>query len=349
MAPIGTPASFYADAQLELVEPAMFRELLAPRPPDGHKGTFGHALIVAGSIGKTGAAAMCGIAALRAGAGLVTVASDPAVLGQISSHAPELMTESLANLRHASRRQDGDRDGAGSGPHAETEAMVRQALRDFAQPMVIDADALTDEIRGEGRVRVLTPHPGEMARISGKSAAEIANDRVGAARAFATERGVTLVLKGQRTVIAFPTGACGSIPRARPPWARAARATSHRHVAGFLRSSRAKPDQAVAAAVYLHGLAGQIGARALGEKCLIATDLFDYLPEAMEECAHSARSLTRRPSSSAGAWRRTAGARRSAADRQSGRGQDHAGEGNRGGARRGARGRGFEPHVHADS
>jgi NAD(P)H-hydrate epimerase len=164
--------------------------------------------------------------------------------------------------------------------------MVRQTLQEFAHPMAIDADALTEEIYGNGRVRVLTPHPGEMARISGKSAAEIAKDRVGVARAFATERGVTLVLKGRRTAIAFPDGRVWINPTGSPAMGTGGTGdVLTGMIAGFLAQFPAKPDLAVAAAVYLHGLAGQIGARALGEKCLIATDLFDYLPDAMEECA----------------------------------------------------------------
>jgi NAD(P)H-hydrate epimerase len=286
VAPIGSPASFYDDATLELVEPAMFRELLAPRPPDGHKGTFGHALIVAGSIGKTGAAAMCGIAGLRAGAGLVTVASDSAVLGQISSHAPELMTESIASLHSAAQGKTVIAMGPGLGRTSETEAMVRRALQEFPQAIVIDADALTGEIRGEGRVRVLTPHPGEMARISGKSVSEIATDRVGVARAFAMERGVTLVLKGRRTAIAFADGRVWINPTGSPAMGTGGTGDVLTGlITGLLAQFPTKPDLAVAAAVYLHGLAGEIGARALGEKCLIATDLFDYLPDAMEECA----------------------------------------------------------------
>ena len=287
VAPIGTPESFYGDAKLELLEPAMFRELLRPRPPSGHKGTFGHALIVAGSIGKTGAAAMSGIGALRAGAGLVTVASDAVVLGQISSHAPELMTESIADLPRAAKGKTVIAMGPGLGRTPETEAMVRRTLAEFTQPMVIDADALTGEIRGQGHVRVLTPHPGEMARISGKSAAEIAKDRVGVARAFATEHGVTLVLKGQRTAIAFADGRVWINPTGSPAMGTGGTGdVLTGMLAGFLAQFPSTPDEAVAAAVYLHGLAGQIGARALGEKCLMATDLFDYLPDAMEECAH---------------------------------------------------------------
>ena len=286
VAQIGSPASFYADCKLELLEPAMFRELLAPRPPDGHKGTFGHALIVAGAIGKTGAAAMSGIAALRAGAGLVTVVSAAGALGQISSHAPELMTESIDKLTEAAHGKTVVAMGPGMGRTPETEARVASMLREFAGPMVIDADALTGDIQGGGRVRVLTPHPGEMARISGKSPGEIARDRAGAARAFASEHGVTLVLKGQRTVIAFPDGRAWINPTGTPAMGTGGTGdVLTGMIAGFLAQFPALPDKAVAAAVYLHGLAGQLGAQALGEKCLMATDLFDYLPDAMEECA----------------------------------------------------------------
>jgi NAD(P)H-hydrate epimerase len=292
VAPIGSPESYYADVQLELLEPGMFHELLAPRPPDGHKGTFGHALIVAGSIGKTGAAAMSGIGALRAGAGLVTVASHAEALGQISAHAPELMTESAANFAHAAQGKTVIAIGPGLGHAPETQSLVRNALAECAQPMVIDADALSPEIRGNGRVRVLTPHPGEMARISGRTAAEINRDRVGAARAFATERGVTLALKGHRTVIAFPDGRVWINPTGTPAMGTGGTGdVLTGMIAGFLAQFPSQPDKAVAAAVYLHGLAGQIGARALGEKCLIATDLFKYLPAAMEECARVSHSF----------------------------------------------------------
>ena len=117
VAPIGSPASFYADAQLELVEPAMFRDLLAPRPPDGHKGTFGHALIVAGSIGKTGAAAMCGIAALARGRGVSHggVRSGGAGADLVACARIDDGIDCESAARGAG--QDGDRDGAGSGTH----------------------------------------------------------------------------------------------------------------------------------------------------------------------------------------------------------------------------------------
>jgi ADP-dependent NAD(P)H-hydrate dehydratase / NAD(P)H-hydrate epimerase len=283
VAPIGSPAELFAQAGLELLEPGMFRDLLLPRPPSGHKGTFGHALIVAGSRGKTGAAAMCGLAALRAGAGLVTVASEESALAAIGAHTPELMTESVENLDRIAENMTVIAMGPGLGQQMQ---MVRGAVRRFVQPMVLDADALVDGLHGEGRVRVLTPHPGEMARISGKSVTEIQQDRLGAAREFARERGVTLVLKGQRTVIAFADGRAWINPTGTPAMGTGGTGdVLTGMIAGFLAQFPRRPDEAVAAAVYLHGLAGQIGARALGEKCLIATDILKYLPAAMEECA----------------------------------------------------------------
>jgi len=283
VAAIGSPAALYAQARLELLEPAMFRQLLAPRPPSGHKGTFGHALIVAGSRGKTGAAAMCGLGALRAGAGLVTVASEESALEAIGAHAPELMTEPLEQIDRIADSMTVIAMGPGLGPQIQ---LVRGSIRRFLQPMVLDADALVDGLHGEGRVRVLTPHPGEMARISGKTIADIQRDRLSAAREFATERGVTLVLKGQRTVIAFADGRAWINPTGTPAMGTGGSGdVLTGMITGLLAQFPRQPDEAVAAAVYLHGLAGEIGARALSDKSLIATDILKYLPEAIKECA----------------------------------------------------------------
>ena len=156
---IGSPAELYAGARLSLLEPAMFRTLLGPRPPGGHKGTFGHVLVVAGSRGKTGAAAMSGLAALRAGAGLVTVASAESAIPVIAAHAPELMTEPLAETLRGSIALNARLDeaaqgktviamGPGLGRHPEIEVLVRAAVENFTQPMVLDADALVVESFG---------------------------------------------------------------------------------------------------------------------------------------------------------------------------------------------------------
>ncbi len=155
--PIGSAASLYEKVWLSLLEPAMFRELLAPRAPSGHKGTYGHALIVAGSRGKSGAAAMSGLAALRAGAGLVTVASAASAIAEISMHAAELMTEPLretesgvialnAALASAAEGKTVIAVGPGLGRAPHIGALVHGLVESCAQPMVLDADALVQSL-----------------------------------------------------------------------------------------------------------------------------------------------------------------------------------------------------------
>jgi len=296
--PIGSPAALYEPVKLDLLDPSMFRELLGPRPPEGHKGTFGHVLVIAGSRGKTGAAAMSGLGAMRAGAGLVTVASAESAVPVIASYAPELMTEPLAETPHgtialnarlaeAAEGKTVIAMGPGLGRHPETAVLVRTAVDALEQPMVLDADALTGDSFGPpDRIRVLTPHPGEMARLTGKTTAEIQQDRIGAARAFAASHRVTLVLKGERTVLAFPDGRAWINPTGTPALGKGGSGdVLTGMIAGLLAQFPAQHDQAVAAAVYLHGLAAQMAARAIGDKCLLATDLLEYLGSAMEECA----------------------------------------------------------------
>ena len=286
---IGSPASLYDNVPLALLEPAMFRHLLAPRPPSGHKGTFGHVLVAAGSVGKTGAAAMAGMAALRAGAGLVTVASARGAIAEIAGHAPELMTEVLeeAGIESLAAQKTVVAMGPGLGHGPAVQDLVARASS-LEQPLVVDADALAYALSaaGRGRIRVLTPHPGEMSRLTGRPTAEIQNDRLNSARDFATAHQVILVLKGQRTLIAFPDGRVWINPTGTPAMGTGGSGDILTGlISGFLAQFPQQADIAVAAAVYLHGLAGQIGARALGEKCLIATDILKYLPQAMEECA----------------------------------------------------------------
>jgi hydroxyethylthiazole kinase-like uncharacterized protein yjeF len=305
---IGSPPELYEGdgaIWLSLVRPAEFSHFFAPRLRDGHKGLYGHILVIAGSRGKTGAAAMAGMAGLRAGAGLVTVASSESAIPVIAGHAAELMTEPLAEtgtggisslnlddgrLSGIANGKDILAVGPGLGTDPETVALARRAFAEFSQPMVADADALNalagTEWSGAGKFRVLTPHPGEMARLSGKKTSEIQADRVAAARELAAARHVCLVLKGERTLIAFPDGRVWINPTGTP--AMAAGGTGDiltGLIAGFLGQFPKEPDKAVAAAVYLHGLAGELGASVLTEKCLTATDLLEFLPAAMEKCA----------------------------------------------------------------
>jgi NAD(P)H-hydrate epimerase len=284
---IGSNPELYDDVWLSLVEPAMFRELLRPRPPGGHKGTFGHALIVAGSPGKSGAAAMSGISALRAGAGLVTVASDERALPQIASHAPELMTAPIGQLDDLAENKTVIGMGPGLGTGA---AGIAKRVSRFQIPTVIDADALTPSLGLPWPAPVvMTPHPGEMARLAGKSTAEVQKDRIGTARGYAMEHRVTLVLKGQRTVIAFPDGRVWINPTGTPALGTGGSGDVLTGlITGLIAQFPKQSDEAVAAAVYLGGLAGEIGARELGEKSLVATDILKYLPQAIRQAAGAA-------------------------------------------------------------
>ena len=299
VAAIGSPPSLYAnDASifLSLVEPADLAPLFRLRVAWANKGDFGHVLVIAGSRGKTGAAAMSGIAALRAGAGLVTVASVESALPVIASHAPELMTEVLpaaAGIAALAEKKSVVAIGPGLGTAPETVEMVRHVARELPQPLVIDADGLNalagTDYDGGGRVRILTPHPGEMSRLSGRTTAEIQADRIGAARTFALERHVILVLKGSRTLIAFPDGRVWINPTGTPALATGGTGDILTGaIAGFVAQFPGDIDHAVAAAVYVHGLAGELGAAELGEKSLLATDLLRFFPAALHACVPNA-------------------------------------------------------------
>ena len=287
IASIGSPPCLLDSARLSLVEPAMFSHLLAPRPPDSHKGLYGHILVIAGSPGKTGAAAMTGIAGLRTGAGLCTVASTADAIPVIAAYAPDLMTQAFEGISDLPLdRKDVVAIGPGLGTQPKTVELVRRLFAETKIPMVVDADGLNalagTEFRGPGPLRVLTPHPGEMERLSGSK-----GNRLDAARRFATGRNVTLVLKGYRTILAFPDGRAWINPTGSPALATGGTGdVLTGMIAGMLGQYPNEPDLAIAAAVYLHGLSGHLGAGKIGERPFVATDLFTYLPEAMRDCAN---------------------------------------------------------------
>jgi hydroxyethylthiazole kinase-like uncharacterized protein yjeF len=305
---IGSPADLYekdAAIQFALSEPSLFRRLFLPRVSDSNKGLYGHILVIAGARGKTGAAAMAAVAALRAGAGLATVASAQSAIAQIASYAPEIMTEplpetdagsiSLRALDHAllagiAEKKNVIALGPGIGRHPETDQLIRRIVEEFHVPMVVDADALGALGRIDLAIagpRILTPHPGEMSRLVGLSVAQVQADRVDLARRFAQERGVYLVLKGNRTVIAAPDGRVWINPTGSPAMATGGTGdVLTGMIAGLLAQFPNQLESALLAAVYLHGRAGEMGAIKLGEKSLMATDLFEFLPEAMREVSH---------------------------------------------------------------
>ena len=304
---IGTPREALESdrsLQLNLTAPEDLAWLGEPRRPDAHKGNFGHVLVIAGSVGKTGAAAMTARAALRAGAGLVTVATPRSALPIVAGLGIEFMTEPLAETdagtisRHA--LDSGHIDhllegkslialGPGIGTVAETVEFVRELVRRVTLPAVIDADGLNaiagnlDCLDGRGRVRVLTPHPGEMARLEGRTTSEIQSDRLEAARRFAAAHNVYLVLKGFRTLTAGPDGTVWVNPTGNPGMATGGTGDVLTGlIAGFLAQFRKRVvAEVVAAAVYVHGLAGDLAAQEFGEMSMLAGDLLESIPHAL--------------------------------------------------------------------
>jgi NAD(P)H-hydrate epimerase len=274
VADIGIPPEFL-ESSLQLSEPGDFAHLVQPRKRDSHKGNYGHVLVVGGAPGKTGAAAMAGIAALRSGAGLVTVACSDA-----SRLAPELMTQSLDSV--SLERITVLAIGPGLGPSKD---LVEKLLSEAAIPTVIDADALNaiagTDFHGRGVDTVLTPHPGEMARLIGRKV----TDRLSDARTFAQDRNLCLVLKGFRTLIAFPDGTVWINPSGSPAMAKGGSGDILTGlIAGLLAQFPGETGLAVRAAVWLHGRSGELAAQELTEQCVIATDLLRYLPGAIREC-----------------------------------------------------------------
>ncbi len=298
---IGSPASLMDGIGLNLSEPSDFGPLFRPRVRDSNKGIYGHVLVVAGGRGKTGAAAMTGIAALRAGAGLVTVASAESAIAVIASHAPEIMTAPLdetengaitSNAFNAIRCLSENKTllaiGPGLGTYRLTVDLVRRLFAEIEVPMVVDADGLNalagSDFRGPGPLRVLTPHPGEMSRLTGLSTAGVQRDRIGVARNLAADRNVVVVLKGERTVIAFPDGRAWINPSGSPALATAGTGDILTGIlAGMMAQFPDDVETAIRAAVWLHGRAGELGASRLGEQALIATDILRFLPEAIRE------------------------------------------------------------------
>lgn len=299
--PIGIPAEVAALAgdDVLLIDAIEARKLLPPRPADGHKGTFGHLLVMAGSLGKSGAAVMTAEAGLRAGAGLVTLAC-PAGMQQIAAaHLVEVMTAPLVEVDGAVSLQameallelsDGKQAvalGPGLGTSEETGALIRRFLKDTLLPVVIDADGLNAlaghlEILDQRRERatVLTPHPGEMARLCGRPIAEIQADRVGAARNFAMAHGIVLVLKGARTITAFPDGKVRINGSGHAGMASGGMGDVLTGLVGGLLAQGMEAGGAAALGVYLHGLAGDRLRPVFGDAGLLATDLLRELPMA---------------------------------------------------------------------
>jgi len=308
VAPIGSPDEAIVSASKIEWAGASLALVQQPRAAVANKGNFGHVLVVGGSFGsaggKPGAPAMAGIGALRAGAGLVTVAVPEPALVPVASLVPELMTLPLAataegqisqkNLapEHIAAIAAGKTVlavGPGLGVSPDTVKFAAGLLSATQMPAVIDADGLnimaTKPVLlaklAKGRTLVLTPHPGEMARLAGISTAEVQANRLETARSFAAKVGVILVLKGDRTLIAHPDGRVAVNTSGNPGMAKGGSGDLLTGlIAGLLAQHPGDPAHAVEAAVYLHGLAADLAVRAGDEHTLLATDSLGYLARA---------------------------------------------------------------------
>jgi NAD(P)H-hydrate epimerase len=274
------------------------------RPREGHKGTFGHVLVVAGSMGKSGAAMLTARAALRAGAGLTTLACPESVLRAGEAKPPEIMTlplpetaehtlaaAALDTLLAAAKQATVVAIGPGLSTHPETQSLIRELIARLSIPMVIDADGLNaladhlDPFKRPHPPTVLTPHPGEMGRLTKLGSREVQRRRIDLAAEFAKAHQVVVALKGARTVVAGPDGRVTLNPTGNAGMATAGTGDVLTGVIASLMAQGLPPADAARLGVYLHGLAGDIVAADRGERGMLAGDLLDRLPAALARIA----------------------------------------------------------------
>ncbi len=295
LAHIGNPSELLESSELKwnLIDPLEFNEALQLRPGESNKGNYGKVLVIGGSLGKSGAAAMSGKSALRAGAGLVTVATSAEALPMVAASMPELMTAVLPESDDGIHALLKDKTvlaiGPGLGGHSAIQAMVRNVIQASLVPTIVDADGLNafasrpDELRGsDRRPTIITPHPGEMARLIGRDIPFVTSNRVDVASGMAISNHLFVVLKGFRTVIAAPDGAIFVNPTGNPGMATGgtgdiltgiiAGIVAQEHLGTFM--------ERLCLAVYLHGLAGDFAADEIGEETMVATDILRFLPQA---------------------------------------------------------------------
>jgi NAD(P)H-hydrate epimerase len=297
-----------------LLTPQMVSDFLPRRAAGAHKGTTGHLLVVAGAPGKSGAAAMTALSAMRAGAGLVTLAVPGGLNPVLEPQVTEVMTSPLAETVDGTLGEDAlDRIlalgegkqcmavGPGIGTGEETRRLVRRLVAESPLPLVIDADGLNclagevEVIDRAGAPVVLTPHPGEMARLSGLSTRQIQADRIGCTRSFAEKHDVVLVLKGSATVVAAPDGRCFVNPTGNSGMASGGMGDVLTGlVAGWI-TQGLDPLAASCAAVFLHGRAADVLADEIGPIGYLATDVMFEVPAQIQE-------LLEAPLPAPGAW-----------------------------------------------
>jgi hydroxyethylthiazole kinase-like uncharacterized protein yjeF len=285
--------------RVELLGPAEIMRHLMPRDPDSNKGDYGRVVIAGGSLGKTGAVNLSAMAALRSGAGLVTIATPSPCLPIVASMGAEYMTEGWEDAggpeesavdRVLGLKKDVLAIGPGLGAGPRQQAFVFALLERSEVSLVLDADALNvwqeDPSRLHGREGIdiiITPHPGEMARLTGLSIEEVQQNRLEVVRNFAMSRSIFVVLKGHRTLIATPDGRVAINPTGNPGMATGGTGDVLTGMIAAWYGQLLDAEAACRVAVYLHGLAGDLARRSGGEAALIAGDIIDHLGEATRD------------------------------------------------------------------
>ncbi len=300
---IGLPDNVDGDVPLSLMTDGNMRPMLPLRPSDSHKGSFGRTMVVAGSLNYIGAAYLAGSAATRVGSGLVTIALPSSIQMAVAGKATEPtylpLGESSPGVALPSSAGDvlgalGDYNslliGCGMGQAADMQKFIESVLLSDEQlpPTVVDADGLNTLARTERwwerftDLAVLTPHPGEMARLTGMSTGQVQADRIGVAVESAAQWNKIVVLKGAHTVVAYPVGRAMVSPFANPGLATAGTGdVLAGSIAGLL-SQGVSLEDAAALGVYLHGLAGECVRSRLGDTGMVASDLLPELPLAIK-------------------------------------------------------------------
>lgn len=294
---LGIPPELVEEAEeeggpLHLLVGEELSGLVLERDPGTHKGDYGHALILAGSPGKAGAAILAARAAVRSGAGLVTAAVPEPILDVVDLGSIESMTLPLRSLDQVLEAVEGKSVlamGPGLGQERETVEAIRRIALEVPLPLVLDADGINAfggraaDLAGRSAETVLTPHPGELGRLLGIPTSEVQDDRLAAARRAAVEAEAVVVLKGHRTLVATPGGEVHVNPTGNPGMASGGTGDVLTGlIAGLLAQGLGALD-AARLGVYLHGLAGDLAAARTGESALAAGDLLTYLPAAFLE------------------------------------------------------------------
>jgi len=297
---IGIPGRLVEEEKIQthlLEQEPLQRWLSTPRRANTHKGDYGHLLVIAGSVGKTGAAAMACEAALRMGAGLVTLAIPKSLNSIMEVKLTEVMTEPLPEtskqtlslrafntILRLCENKKAVVIGPGIGTYKETQSLILKLIKALDLPIVLDADGLTalsaqpKTLLATKQPLILTPHPGEMARLIQSTAKEVQEDRIGISKNFSQSHRLYLVLKGHRTLIATPKGEVFINPTGNPGMASGGTGDVLTGMIGGLICQGFDILQSLKISVYLHGLAGDEVARELGEKSLVATDIIKKLP-----------------------------------------------------------------------